>query len=166
MREKLKNYTGRIERQLLLVPSLDQIRKTIQHTNNSCAGPTGLPFSIYRRLIDIYAPIAHGMFLELANGAHAPKAFNEGLLFLLPKSDSGLVTDTRPLSVTNSNNRIIASAAAYALQPALDKMIGHSQIGFLRGHSSDTHIENVTNLYYNKIKQSTPFSFSLTYFFG
>ena len=150
--QTLSSYTGRVDQPMIVTPTLDQVLETIKHTNNSCAGPNGIPFSVYRRLADLYAPIAHGMLCDLARGCRAPSAFNEGLLFLLPKGDSGLVNDTRPLSVTNTNNRIIASAIARAIQPALGKMLGKSQIGFLRGRTSDAHIEDVTELYYNQLK--------------
>ena len=153
IRKTLENYTGGVIQSQVIVPTLDQVFETIRHTNNSCAGPNGIPFSIYRRLINLYAPIAHGMLLDLARGCRAPSSFNEGLLFLLPKGDSGLVNDTRPLSVTNTNNRIIASAVARSIQPTLGKMIGQSQIGFLHGRSSDAHIENVTEIYYQQLNK-------------
>ena len=151
LRRKLHNYQGRVESASIKTPTLEQIKKGILKTNNSCAGPNGIPFSIYRRLVDTYAPIALDIFRELGNGGSPPPSFNEGLLFLLPKTESGLVTDTRPLSVTNSNNRIIAAIAAKMIEPAVDRMIGPSQVGFIKGRLCDANICGLTNRYYEDV---------------
>ena len=46
-----------------------------------------------------------------AESAQARKNF----LFLLPKKQTGLIEDTRPLSVTNTDNRVISSVVAHAI---------------------------------------------------
>ena len=153
LRRKLHNYQGRVDSASIKTPSLEQIKKGILKTNNSCAGPNGIPFAIYRRLVDTYAPIAHDIFQEMGNGGTPPPSFNEGLLFLLPKTESGLVTDTRPLSVTNCNNRIIASIAAKMIEPAVERMIGPSQVGFIKGRLCDDNICGLTNRYYEDVTQ-------------
>lgn len=122
-------------------------------TNNSCAGPNGVPFAYYRKVVDVFAPIALDMLNDMANGAKPPKGFNEGLLFLLPKGSSGLVTDTRPLSVTNTNNRIIAALCAKAIEPAVGRLIGKSQVGFLKGRICDDNICDLTDRYYRALEE-------------
>ena len=155
MRAKLANYNTVADGTLITRPTVEQVKEGILHTNNSCAGPNGIPFNVYRRLVDIYAPIALMMFDDLAAGGHAPAGFNTGLLFLLPKGSSMLVNDTRPLSVTNTNNRIIAHLTARAIEPAVAKLVGESQLGFIRGRIVDDHIIGVTDKYYKDLETKT-----------
>ena len=152
MRSKLETYTGTVHCELITRPTITQVKDTILHTNNSCAGPNGIPFNVYRRLVDIYAPIALSMFDDMAAGGSAPPDFNAGLLFLLPKGSSMLVNDTRPLSVTNTNNRILAHLTARAIEPAVAKLVGKSQLGFVRGRIVDDHIIEVTERFYKNLE--------------
>lgn len=144
----LRAYDGQVDPSGICIPTIDAVKKSILHTNNSCAGPDGIPFAYYRKMADIYAPIALEMFEDLSRGAKAPKGFNAGLLFLLPKGSSGLVTDTRPLSVTNANNRIIASLGAQAIESSLSNLIGISQTGFMSGRICDTNICALAERFY------------------
>ena len=153
MRSKLQHYKGKVNQDLIGFPTLDSVTASILSTNDSSPGPNGIPFNVYRRLVKFYAPIALDLFNDLAAGCKAPKDFNHGLLFLLPKGDSGLVADTRPLSVTNTNNRIIARIAAKTLEPAMAALIGPTQIGFIRGRQCDDHIIALTNLYYKSLNK-------------
>ena len=43
--------------------------------------------------------------------------------------------NTRPLSIVNTDNRIVANSARLAWEPTLDKWILPRQQGFLRGRS-------------------------------
>ncbi len=95
----------------------------INVTNNSCAGPDGVPFAVYRAAPLFYSSIAAGIFLALSEGASIPKGFNDGFLFLLPKKGTNLPDDTRPLSVTNAFNRIIASGVVSSITPALQTFL-------------------------------------------
>ena len=72
-------------------------------------------------------------------------------MVFLPKKASGevngveyyLPADTRPLSIVNTDNRVLASAVRLAIEPALDAVVSEAQQGFLPGRSL---IKNVLDI--------------------
>ncbi len=74
---------------------------------------------------------------------HYPN-FNECLCFMLPKKPSGHddahgnfydADATRPISVANTDNRVMANAMRYAIEPALARWVSPNQRGFIGGRS-------------------------------
>ena len=70
--------------------------------------------------------------------------FNGGLLCCLPKASAGEdeaegtfyePSGTRPLTIVNTDNRIIASAYRLRWEPILEPWVSPQQQGFLRGRS-------------------------------
>ena len=149
----LKRYHRKIN------PALCPIRLDKNHfipiinsTNNSCAGPDGLSFAIYRIGVRFYSPIAADIFNSLADGVVPPAGFNYGVLFLLPKKGLGTPEDTRPISVTNACNRIIAKGVLSCIIPALKEFIHSSQKGFIPGRESGDHIRELNEQFYKALE--------------
>jgi hypothetical protein len=76
------------------------------------------------------------------------EGFNYGSLFLLPKDDSLLIDHTRPISVANADNRIIAKLLANILGPELNKILHASQKGFIPGRCGLDHTHDLTASFY------------------
>ena len=79
-----------------------------------------MSFSLYSELRDIAAPILHGIVCYMAEGHPPPKSFNLGDLCLFRKDDTTLVSRTRPITMNNFDNHIIAAAVSRNLMPAVD----------------------------------------------
>ena len=71
---------------------------------------------------------------------------------LLPKKPAGAdpvhgdffgAGDTRPLSIVNADNRIVANAIRAKAEPAIDKLVSTNQKGFLPGRAM---LENVLDV--------------------
>jgi retron-type reverse transcriptase len=91
--------------------------------------------------------------VSLSDGNKPPQEFNEVLQFYLPKGDSLLPQDTRPISVANTVSRIIAKILADAITPAAQKIVRQAQKGFIPGRSINEHIEDITSIFYNKLSK-------------
>ena len=65
------------------------------------------------------------------------------MLFLIPKDDSLLIDNTRPISVTNADNRIITKVLARVLH-AMQK-------GFIPGRVGLDHIREINQRYYSAL---------------
>ena len=155
--EAARSFLKRYHRQInpALCPSrLDKNHfiPIINSTNNSCAGPDGLPFAIYRIGVKLYSSIAADIFNALADGLVPPAGFNYGVLFLLPKKGLGTPDDTRPISVTNACNRIIAKGVLSCIVPALKEFIHSAQKGFVPGRDSGDHIRELNELFYKALE--------------
>ena len=119
-------------------------------------GPDGLPALAYKRLGDLAVDTLHGAIQCLSRPDAEAKlteafsnlepadrhAFNASILCCLPKKPSGSdgeqgvyykPGDTRPLNISNVDNRIIASAARLAWEPILEAWVSKMQRGFLKG---------------------------------
>ena len=99
------------------------------------------------------------------------QTFNHSLAFFLPKSSSGLTEDglpafrtsaTRPLMVTNTDNRIIAQAVRLALEPRIEHLIVDCQRGFLPGRSL---LENVLDVEQDMVRRAAASPSAGAFFF-
>jgi hypothetical protein len=72
---------------------------------------------------------------------------------LLPKDDSLLIDHTRPISVTNTDNHIIAKMLANLLGLELAKILHPSQKGFIPGRCGLDHIHALTASFYGSAEK-------------
>ena len=147
----LSGYSKRVNRSLLSDPSLDDVSEAIKRSNNSSPGPDGIPFAAWRAAPDLASPLLFSVLSKICNGQPPPKGFNFGILFLIPKKPSGLVSDTRPISVTNTDNRLLASVVAHLIMPAVSELVDPSQKGFLSGKNGHEHTLKINEFFFDNI---------------
>jgi hypothetical protein len=80
------------------------------------------------------------------------KEFNRALLFLLPKKDTLKIEDTRPISVNNAGNRLVARVLFLAVVDASQKLIGNYQRMFLPGRHMTDHLHELNSNYYHNVQ--------------
>ena len=130
---------------------LGVILEAIKKSSDSCAGPDGIPFAVYRALPSICGAFLLEILIDLAEGVPPPPEFNLGNLFLIPKDESGLVLNHRPITVGNSDNRLVASVMAMVLTPLCQHSLHPSQKGFIPGRTGSDHITKLTDHFYDAI---------------
>ena len=102
---------------------------------------------LYEAALEMQKPDAERILVE----AHMDRTdflgrhdFNLGILCCLPKKPAGKLenlgdfyspSDTRPLSIVNTDNRLIASALRLAWEPIFNKWVSKVQRVFLKGRS-------------------------------
>ena len=134
------------------IPSVEQIEEAIARSGNSCVGPDGIPFAVWRAVKQHAAPVLHLVLTAICEGVLPPDGFNHGLLFLIPKNGTLLPSDTRPISVTNTDNRILAKATVAAITPALLFILHPSQKGFVKGRHFEEHIRDLNERFYEIVE--------------
>ena len=122
----------------------------------SAPGPDGIPYSAWQRLGETAVDILHaaGLALETCD-FHAKlmdmepdhtvlqHSFNLGILACIPKGSGDDPPDasaTRPLSIVNTDNRILASSRRIRWEPILEEWVSGDQRGFLRGRSMISNV--------------------------
>ena len=121
------------------------IAKAIKISKNSAPGPDGLPYKVWRELGDTGVDILWGAFQELGmdeaihtldeayDGQHG---FNASIMACLPKAPVGISDDgedvydaasTRPLSIVNTDNRLMCSAARLRWENIFSNCISSNQ---------------------------------------
>ena len=148
----LSGYSKKFNASLCPDLTVEDVLFSIKNTGDSTAGPDGLPFAAWRAAPDLAAPILFNVFRAISSGQPPPAGFNKGILFLLPKKNTGLVSDTRPISVTNTDNRILAAAVARQIMPGLLDLIESCQKGFLSGRQGADHVVDVNEFFYQGVE--------------
>jgi ribonuclease HI len=130
--------------------TLEHIKRAILSSGNSSPGPDGLPFIAYRRTVDVSALVFLNYAKLLRNSPSDLDNFNLSTLLLLPKNDSCLITDTRPLCINNTDNRIIAFALVILITPTVDEILDSAQQGFVKGRLMTKHLRDLNKEFYAK----------------
>lgn len=139
------------------------VQRALRIAGNSRPGPDGVPYEAWRRLgpLGVHLLWSAGRYLEcgLTPGVAEHDAFNESLLCCLPKQSmredaAGRQIyephNTRPLTITNTDNRMIANGYRIRWEPIIAPGIIGSQRGFIHGRSmlkNTIEIEHAAMMY-------------------
>jgi hypothetical protein len=139
--------------------SESHVRRAIVNSNNSCPGPDGIPYCAFRATCAISAPCLLNVVIALSNGTQhsrhkAGSGFNESTICYLPKKPVGQTNGedvydpagTRPLNLSNVDNRLIAASCRLAWEKHFDLVIHKWQRGFVRGRSMTANIVDIERL--------------------
>ena len=137
------------------LPGVQDMVDTIMATSNTAAGPDGIPFGAYREFADLVGPLLHAVLTEMARGQLPPRGYNYAFLYLLPKKLTMLIQDTRPISVTNSDNRIVARCMVDAIIEQVKLRLHPAQKGSIRGYQGQDHIKELTEEFYKAVESPT-----------
>ena len=88
------------------------IKRAIELAGKSAPGPDGIPFAVLKSIRDILAPILYDTVQGMISGSEVLyDKFTVAFLICLPKSDAEVLetSGTRPLSIVDAVNRILAS---------------------------------------------------------
>ena len=132
---------------------MDDVKKVFKHLHESSAGPDGIPSSMYAQLTSI----APGIFLRVVQAmldgtAELEETFNHAFLCCIPKaadehSSNGhpvhTASGTRPISIVDAANRIIAAILSVALERCVGSRISEMQSGFLHGRKMMSNLIDV-----------------------
>ncbi|MBM3946426.1 MAG: hypothetical protein FJ315_03360, partial [SAR202 cluster bacterium] len=133
------------------------VAKAINRATCSAPGPDGIPYLAWQRLGDLGVSVLHEALdaLMAEDGREAlleafpldsdgNSPFNEALLVMIPKKASATTEhgaplyepcDVRPLSVVNTDNRLLANAVRLRVEPLLAQAVCPQQQGFLPDRS-------------------------------
>jgi hypothetical protein len=134
-------------------PLFDFILDRVKGSGDSCPGIDGVPFAFIRAFSPQFAAVIKMIFNYLSTGLPPPEGFNHVIQFFIPKNLSLHPKDTRPISVGNAINRIIARIMADLIAPAAKSILRVSQKGFIPGRQGKDHIEDITEEYYSRLNK-------------
>ena len=137
----------------------EHIIRAIKAAGATAPGPDGIPYSFWQGLGEVGVTVLYDTLMALMeDGSETAMLrdygsgdnrfgdcdFNGSLLVLLPKKPTGHdavagafydPADTRPLMLVDTSNRLLASALRFAIEPAVERLVGAGQRGFLNGRS-------------------------------
>ena len=141
----------------------EHIKQAIAIAKESAPGPDGIPYKAWKKLGDTAVEVLHdvAIFMKRSDSVQfLPKDFNQVFLCCLPKKVSGKCSvhgdfydpqNTRPLSLVNTDNRLIANALRLVIEPLANQWVSKMQRGFLHGRSL---LSNVVDVDYESMRVS------------
>ena len=150
----LENNTGitvpqEIQQQQDIQISLDDIKEAIKGMkNNKTPGEDGIPIDFYKVF---WSKIQHA-YMEMIYHCFNKKQLNSstrrGILNLIPKpnKDTRQIKNLRPITLLNSDYKIIEKAIANKMSPALKHIIHQDQRGFMKDRRISVNIRKLLDI--------------------
>ena len=157
----LKNSYGicvpeeiKLEQEKML--TLDDLQDAIKSMkNNKTPGQDGLPIDFYKvfrmKLRDLFCRVVE----EVYDSEMLHSTARQGILNLIPKSnkDSRFIKNLRPITLLNTDYKIIEKAIALKMLPALDHIIHRDQRGFMKDRRISVNIRKILDIMYETEKE-------------
>lgn len=135
----------------------EEINKSIGLLKNGKSpGPDGLGNEFYKQLQVKLGPYLFKLYNHAYNEESLPPTLNEAVITVLPKKGKDLeeVTSYRPISLLNSDQKILAKILAKRLSTVMSKLVHSDQTGFVADRSSCNNLRRLFNVIYSsKIQQ-------------
>lgn len=120
--------------------SQGEVMAALKHSAPGKApGLDGLPVELYRRYADVCAPLLSRLYTAIGRLGRVPAGFTDGVIKVLPKGGGeAQVGNYRPITLLNTDYRVLAKVLAYRLKAVQGSLIGPEQTAFVPGR----HIGN------------------------
>ena len=133
--------------------SVEELLKAIDTmTNGKTAGPDSLPIDLYKAFKNQLIRPLFEMFEESLETGILPPSLRKALITLLPKPDKPqhYCESYRPISLINTDAKILAKALAMRLEGYLPAIIHNDQNGFVKGRQAFHNIRRALNIIHEK----------------
>ena len=119
-----------------------EVRYAIQKLNShSAPGSDGFTSDLYKRNIDLFAPELTKLFNSIAENEKMPGSFCISIIKMLPKLKQLCTVDNfRPISLLNTDLKILSHVLASRLRKPLNTLIKKHQFAYLPNRSINTAI--------------------------
>ena len=114
-----------------------EIEKAIEKLNpNSAPGNDGLTSNLYKQNREFFIPLLCTLFNKSQEVLQLPKSFENAIMKMIPKKEkSEKVTDYRPISLINTDQKILSHVLAERLKKPLENVIHHHQFAHLENRN-------------------------------
>ena len=123
--------------------------------NNKTPGSDGIPVDFYKvfwvKLKDAY----YDMVKESYENLSLHQTARQGILNLIPKADKDTryIKNLRPITLLNTDYKIIEKAVANKMLPALEQIIHTDQRGFMKDRRISVNIRKMLDIMYQAEKE-------------
>ena len=132
------------------------IQKAIKGmSNNKTPGNDGIPIDFYK----VFWTKLKEPFLNMVHEAYQVKTLHstarQGILNLIPKAnkDTRLIKNLRPITLLNTDYKIIEKAIANKMLPALEHIIHQDQRGFMKDRRISVNIRKMLDIIHQAAKE-------------
>lgn len=122
------------------------------------AGPDGLPIDLYKFFKDKLVKPLYDMYIECFNIGNLSNSMKESLIILLPKpgKTNTKCENMRPISLINTDTKILSKILSKRLEAVLPNVVGDDQNGFIKCRQGFHNVRRVLNiLHHQRDKKDT-----------
>ncbi len=122
--------------------------------NNKSPGPDGLPVEFYKTFWDLLGTELVDTFNECyQNGELTDSQKRSVISLIFKKSDRRLLKYYRPISLSNTDYKIVAFALADRLHQVLPKLVSEDQMGYIKKRFIGNNVRCLEDLIYYACKK-------------
>ena len=137
--------------------SLETAIDIITKPRVSSTGQDGIPFQVYKELVDIAAPLLLNYANHLAKGGRPYNSFNFANVHFFPKDDSAKADKHRPITVSNTDNRLVSNILRASITPAIQDLLEDSQHAFRKDASIEDNIRYFNEDFYRHLENQSEY---------
>ena len=129
--------------------SMQELTKAVfSMKNNKSPGPDGLPPEIYKLLWPLIGTSFHSMLQHAFQQGSLHESIKRGVLNLIPKAgkDSRKLSNLRPITLLNTDYKIIEKVIAARFEAALPDIIHQNQTGFMKKRRMAVNVRKIFEL--------------------
>lgn len=114
-----------------------EVRRALRRSKPGTApGRDGIPIQLYRKFSAVFQPLLTRLFCSIGASGQLPRGFPDGVISVLyKKGQRSDPANYRPITLLNTDYRLLAKVLAGRLGATLPNIIGAEQTAFLRGRS-------------------------------
>ena len=123
--------------------------------NNKTPGNDGIPVDFYKVFWSKIKEVFYEMVIEVYEKEKLHLTAREGILNLIPKpgKDSRLIKNLRPITLLNTDYKIIEKTIANKMTPALEHIINKDQRGFMKERRISVNIRKMLDIIHEAEKK-------------
>ena len=123
-----------------MISEQEVINAITKLNSESAPGPDGLTSNFYKAHQEVLSPLLCRLFNQMVTDGWMPLSFSRAIIKLIPKKpNANRVEDFRPISLINTDQKILSHILSERVRIPVDKLIGPHQSAYLPGrhiHSS------------------------------
>ena len=122
-----------------------EVEKAISKLNsNSAPGSDGLTSQLYQNHKNFFAPYLSNLFNKINENGEVPDSFKHAIIKVIPKKNNSLkVSEFRPISLINTDKKILSHVLAERLKPILSILIGNHQNAHLPNRNIHIAVQKI-----------------------
>ena len=123
--------------------------------NNKTPGRDGIPVDFYKVFWSEIKELFYDMMIECYEDSILHDSAREGILNLIPKAkkDTRMIKNLRPITLLNTDYKIIEKAIANKMIPALKEIIHTDQRGFMKDRRISVNIRKMLDIIHEAEKK-------------
>ena len=131
------------------VITMEEVKNAvISLDGNKTPGSDGLPSEFYKNFWEDISDLLHQSYLHAFESGELSASQKQGVITLVPKKGKNLtdLKSWRPISILNTDYKILAKILASRIKKALPEIIDTDQIGYMQGRFCGENMRLISDI--------------------